>query len=247
AEEMAGRVPVTIVRPPIVLGPGDKIGVGLFRGIRIMNRHLVLGMGRRMSVVYVADLVKGMIAAAERGERLPSGEGVFGGGGLSSGRGIYFVSGDKHPTYVELGQMVGRAVDRPEVRIVKVPRLAMWAAAVGGGGWAGWGGIYFVSGDKHSAYVELGQMVGRAVDRAEVRIVKVPGLAMWAAAVGGEIVGHLTRKPRYMGFDRAREITAGNWTCSSQKAHIQLGYAPGAPLEKRISQTARWYLDHGWI
>jgi nucleoside-diphosphate-sugar epimerase len=192
AEAWAGKLPITVIRPPIVFGPGDSVTRGLFRSISNMNRHFVLGLGRRVSVVYVENLVAAMIAAAERGERLPAGGN--GAGTYSPGKGYYFVAEDEHPTYVDFGRMIGRAVGRPNVRVVRVP--------------------YFM---------------------------------MWASAAFGETVARLSRRSPYLGFDRAREITAGHWICSPEKARTQLGFAPTTPLEDHFRQTADWYASEGWL
>jgi len=63
----------------------------------------------------------------------------------------------------------------------------------------------------------------------------------------GELAGRLTFRPRYLNLDRARDLTAGHWICSSAKAHRDLGFTCAAPLEDRIGQTADWYRHHGWL
>lgn len=62
--EAAGRLPVTIVRPPNVLGPGSK---ELERAIRLVRRRVVpdLGDGRpRTSLIDVDDLVDALVLVA---------------------------------------------------------------------------------------------------------------------------------------------------------------------------------------
>ena len=60
------RLPITIVRPPTVYGPREA---DLFTLFRMMNKGIcpVVGNTREptMSLVHVADLVRGMMAAAE--------------------------------------------------------------------------------------------------------------------------------------------------------------------------------------
>jgi dihydroflavonol-4-reductase len=187
AEARAGKLPITVIRPPIVLGPGDLQGFPLFRSIKRMGIHFALGLGKRVSIVYVADLVSAMIAAAEKGERLPA-------GGDEIGRGYYFVAGDRHPLYADLGPMVGRALGKPNVKVLRMPMVSMWMSAI-----------------------------------------------------SGTITGKLTGKARYMNLDRAKEILAGNWVCSAEKAARDLGYAPGATLEEQLHWTAEWYEREGWL
>ena len=63
--EAATRMPVTVVRPPNVLGPGSK---ELERAIRLVRRRIVPAIGDsrpRTSLVDVDDLVEALILAAE--------------------------------------------------------------------------------------------------------------------------------------------------------------------------------------
>jgi nucleoside-diphosphate-sugar epimerase len=191
AESRAAEVPITIVRPPIVLGPGDKTGAKLFRSIRLFRSFVVVGLGHRLSVVYVGDLAAALMAAADRGERLT-------GGGDSAensttGRGYYFVAAE-HPTFAELARIVARSLDRPKA----------WA-------------------------------------------IPLPGATLWIIGSIGELIGRATGRARYLNLDRAKEVNAGHWTCSAEKAHQQLGFTPGSPLAQRIEQTVQWYREHGWL
>jgi nucleoside-diphosphate-sugar epimerase len=122
AEAFATRMPITVIRPPIVLGPGDVAGLALFRYIRRFRSFTVLRTPRLMSTVHVVDLVPAIIAAAERGERL-SGEGTHG---------YYFVAADEQPTFPELGRMVAFAVGRPYAWQIRVPSATLWIAAAMG-------------------------------------------------------------------------------------------------------------------
>lgn len=119
----AGSVPITIARPPVVLGPGDPNQLPLLRPVARWGLHLVPAPGTmRLSVVHVEDLVEGLIAAAERGARL--------GDDAGPGTGIYFLAAAETPSYAELGQWIGAALDR-RVRVVPVPKAGVWLTAAG--------------------------------------------------------------------------------------------------------------------
>ncbi|MBN1279282.1 MAG: NAD-dependent epimerase/dehydratase family protein [Chlorobium sp.] len=63
--EVAESVPVTIVRPPAVYGPGDRDVLQVFQ---MLARGLLVSAGRsgrqRFSMIYVDDLVQGIMVAA---------------------------------------------------------------------------------------------------------------------------------------------------------------------------------------
>jgi nucleoside-diphosphate-sugar epimerase len=118
AAKYAAGVPISIVRPPIVFGPGDRGTLEMFRPIARWGIHVVPGRGEcRYSLIHVADLVEGLLLAAERGERLhPSGP---------PGQGVYFLAADDDPTYAELGTAMATALGKQRATVLHVPRPLM--------------------------------------------------------------------------------------------------------------------------
>ena len=114
AARYAGVAPISIVRPPIVFGAGDRGTLEMFRPIARWGIHAVPGRGeRRFSLIHVADLVEGLLLAAEKGERLqPNG---------SPGQGIYDMAADDYPTYAELGQSIAIALGKKRAAVVHLP------------------------------------------------------------------------------------------------------------------------------
>jgi dihydroflavonol-4-reductase len=193
----AGQVPITILRPAIVLGEGDRVGLSLFRMVNRYRTHLVPGLARSsLSIVHVADLVPALIAAAERGTRLPPAENAN-------------------------GEAMGNRVD---------PR-----------------GYYFIAGDEHPTYGQLGRMVGEAVGRRRMLVIPVLSGFVWPIAACTEAVGRVRRRAPFAGLDKAREALAGHWTCSSARARAELGFTPAASLVDRLRQTAEWYRREHWL
>jgi len=124
----ADRVPITVVRPPIVFGEGKTGAAKMFqmasRGVFVVPTHRPW----HMSLIHAADLAEVLVLAAERGERLPVGEGP-------EGQGIYLVAADESPEFGELAQRVGRALGRESVRVVRLPDAITWAAGALGELW----------------------------------------------------------------------------------------------------------------
>lgn len=118
AARHAGQMEITVVRPPIVFGPGDRGVLEIFRPIARWGVHVMPGRRqRRFSLIHVSDLVEGLLFAAEKGERLhPAG---------SPGQGIYYIAAPEDPTYVELGQAMAKALERNRAVVVCLPEPLM--------------------------------------------------------------------------------------------------------------------------
>ncbi len=124
----ADRVPITIVRPAIVLGEGDVASLSLFKTVKQMGTHFVVGWkAHHFSLIHVADLAALLILAAERGARLatlpPPDEQA------ARAQGYYFAACDEHPTYAELGKKIGQSMGRRFTLVVPIGPGVAWAAA----------------------------------------------------------------------------------------------------------------------
>jgi len=125
ARQFADRVPMTIVRPPMVLGEGDPLGLQLFQPIARFGLHWVPALGTdTFSVIHSADLASLIILAAKNGRRLQPGESE----GPSAAQGVYYAACEVAPTYADLGRMVAKALGR-RVRVVPTPPRAVWVVA----------------------------------------------------------------------------------------------------------------------
>jgi nucleoside-diphosphate-sugar epimerase len=108
---MGNQLPWTIVRPPAVYGPRERDIYTYFQQVN-WGLRLQLGSAERwLSMVYVDDLVGGMIAAAEH----PKGVGE-----------TYFVANTQPCEWTDLGRIIAKALGRKAIRLV----LPAWSASV---------------------------------------------------------------------------------------------------------------------
>lgn len=129
AHALADRVPISIVRPPIVLGEGDTNGKPLFQSIAQTRVHMVPGLKRHLfSVIHAADLVQGIFLAAQRGKRLDP-AGADNPDPLRASQGYYFLTGPEHVTYDELGTLVGQALGRRRTLVIHAPAAIVWGVS----------------------------------------------------------------------------------------------------------------------
>ncbi|MFQ5698961.1 MAG: NAD-dependent epimerase/dehydratase family protein [Myxococcota bacterium] len=108
-------------------------------------------------------------------------------------------------------------------------------------------GRYFAAFDAAPTGRELGLLLARALGRERVRTLRPPDLMTWGTAALADAAAWITRRPGVLSWDKAREMTAGSWTCSSRKAERDLRFEPAAPLEERLRETAAWYRSEGWL
>ena len=112
ARSYADQVPLTIVRPPVVYGPGDRQTLPFFR---LINRGLrpIVGGDARLSLIHVTDLVSGLLRAGD----CPA----------AVGR-TYFLAHDETATVEEITALIADALDRRTVSFRIPYRLTRLAA-----------------------------------------------------------------------------------------------------------------------
>jgi nucleoside-diphosphate-sugar epimerase len=136
----AHRVPITVVRPPMVIGESDLDTLPAFRLIDRYGVHLVPGLARhRYSLIHAADLAELLILAGERGCRIegppPSSRAgndrrparCSAGGG--NARGYYFAACEEDYPAAELGRLIGQALGRPRVAVIPTAQPVVWVVA----------------------------------------------------------------------------------------------------------------------
>ncbi|MEW6162450.1 MAG: NAD(P)-dependent oxidoreductase [Nitrospirota bacterium] len=102
-----GLIPITVLRPPAVYGPRDK---DLFIFFKMLKKGIFPYWGKcYYSLLYVDDLVQGIILAAEN--KKAEGE-------------IYFLSDSKFHTNEEIVKAISSALGTKAVRL-RVPRFIM--------------------------------------------------------------------------------------------------------------------------
>jgi nucleoside-diphosphate-sugar epimerase len=107
-------LPVVIVRPEFIYGPGDWHVLGLFKAVR-NGRFFVIDGGRHTChPTYIEDAVTGMIQALNHGK---------------VGH-IYHITGPEPVTFRELGNTIAAVLNVPSPRY-NLPRWLAWLGAAG--------------------------------------------------------------------------------------------------------------------
>jgi len=129
AAAVADCVPTTIVRPGIVFGPGNREMLPMFRAIKYLAMHPVVGWtSPRLSMSYIEDTVDTILQASEYGSRLPSNS-MSPMERLTSGRGVYFACAPEYPDYAQLGKIIRGHMHRSWAPVIPLLGPTPWIAA----------------------------------------------------------------------------------------------------------------------
>ena len=108
------ELPITVIRPPVVYGPGDRDIFAYFRLVRARVRPELVPT-RRLSMVYVGNLVDALLLALERPPR--------------AGQRVYHVADRGVVTMSEVAEWIAAAYGRPTWRL-PVPQSALAVAGL---------------------------------------------------------------------------------------------------------------------
>ncbi len=133
AASFAARVPLSIVRSPIIFGPADHASLKIFLEVKRLHLHAVPGFrGFPVSVIHVADLCNALQLVAEKGTRVsptvgPSLKCPSLDNKVDTAAGTYYVASQRPIDYGELGRLAAVAMET-RVLILPVPKFAFWIA-----------------------------------------------------------------------------------------------------------------------
>ncbi|ASQ91273.1 epimerase [Prosthecochloris sp. GSB1] len=113
------RLPVTIVRPPAVYGPGDR---DVFQFLKMISGGLMLAAGdgrtQRFSLIHGKDLVRGILMAALS----PAAVGE-----------TYFLTSPEGYSWDRVAAVASEALGVKKVRQIRLPKQVILAAGFAGG------------------------------------------------------------------------------------------------------------------
>ena len=205
----ADRVPISIVRPPIIFGPEDHEMRKWINAVRKSGIFFIPFLRPfRFSMVHSEDVSQLLILAAEKGERSP-----------------YLPD--------EAAETLIRQLFSPKKLAEPLPVLE------------GGRGIYFASQTEHPTYVEMGRIFGKALGRKFTMILPVSLPVMGIMCLAMHIRAKLTGKITTLNLDKFREVNAGSWSCSAEKARRQLGFQNTDSLAEQCRRTAEWICRNG--
>ena len=108
------------------------------------------------------------------------------------------------------------------------------------------GEVYYLTGDGVHSWEEAMGLMAAGMNK-KTFTVRLPIPLLRVAARVCSFISKLTKKALPFSNDKIKEIEAPAWTCSSDKAKRDFGYAPYWGLKEGSAQTAAWYKENGWL
>ncbi len=105
---------------------------------------------------------------------------------------------------------------------------------------------YFIGSERGYTWSELGALTSRLLNKKTIKI-KIPHWIVFAIAGISGVVGNLGKKPPIFNFEKGKDITRPNWTCSIEKAKRELEYRQTIAVEQGFWETIKWYKQQGWL
>ncbi|MBD3274486.1 MAG: NAD-dependent epimerase/dehydratase family protein, partial [Candidatus Marinimicrobia bacterium] len=112
-QQFTDQIPIKIIRPPSVYGPHD---IGVFTFFQIVDKHLQVffpGQDLQLSLIYVQDLVRGILQIAEH--EIASGE-------------VFYIDDGNPRSMRDIQTEIARALDVSTIKI-PIPRKVLYPLA----------------------------------------------------------------------------------------------------------------------
>lgn len=120
-------------------------------------------------------------------------------------------------------------------------------ASVANGNGSASRGYYFACAPEYPNYFQLGQMLAQSLGRRNLLMLPLTEPLPWLVAGLNQLKSRLLGRAEPLNIDKIREATASSWACSSAQSQRELNFSPSQSLQQRLTQTASWYRENGWL
>jgi dihydroflavonol-4-reductase len=141
-------------------------------------------------------------------------------------------SGEKHYSLIHVDDLVAMILDVAD-RGARVDE-------------AGTAGVYFCADGVDYTWEALARGAMSALGRRGA-VVPIPEAITWLAAGALSATARLTGRPAILSLDKMMEIREPAWTCSSDKARRELGWAPRVSFVDGMRDSVSWFRERGLV
>lgn len=109
------------------------------------------------------------------------------------------------------------------------------------------GETYYITNEGHYSWDEMMSIIKDALGKRFLFKLKIPQPIVLATAGISGFVGKFGKKPPVFNYEKGIDFIQNYWTCSIDKAILQLGYKPEQTIPEAINTTIKWYRDNKWL
>lgn len=110
----------------------------------------------------------------------------------------------------------------------------------------GIGQTYFIGSQDYYDWIQIGNVISKAMDRKAL-IIRVPHFLVFTVAAFAEFFSLFSSKAATFNIEKARDFVQQYWTCDVTKAVNEIGFRQNISLEDGIKQTVDWYREVKWL
>jgi nucleoside-diphosphate-sugar epimerase len=104
-------------------------------------------------------------------------------------------------------------------------------------------GVYAVSDGGEYYWEEVCGALAKALGRAEPAVLPVPDSVGYVVGLGSELAARVRGTIPILNRDKVREMACPAWTCSTERAARELGFAPAVPLAQGLASALDFYRE----
>lgn len=105
---------------------------------------------------------------------------------------------------------------------------------------------YFLDDGRPITWGQFQEAIVKASGRRVMNL-NLPEFLVSVAAFGGELATKVDKKPRLFNKQKAIMGAQDAWTCSSDAAITDFGYAPEVDIDEGVKRALEWYRREGWL
>jgi nucleoside-diphosphate-sugar epimerase len=106
--------------------------------------------------------------------------------------------------------------------------------------------VFYLAGDGIQTYGETTAAIADVLGCEPLRV-RIPRVALRAAAAALSGASLITRKTFPLNLDKLNEILPDYWICSNRKAKDLLGFRAEYDLRSGMADTIAWYKKQNWL
>lgn len=108
------------------------------------------------------------------------------------------------------------------------------------------GQTYFFTDPTHYDWAQIGRVATRLLNKKSLPL-RIPHFLVYSIAGMSQVYSKITGRATLFNLDKARQMVAASWMCTSGKARRELNYNGAIGLEEGFKNTIDWYKERKWL